>query len=235
MTAYRVELPVFEGPMDLLLYLIKKNELDIYDIPVSKVTEQYLAYLDLLKSMNVRIASQFLVMAATLMFIKSKMLLPASEEEENAEPGDPRTPLVEQLLEYQQFKEIALSLEARATAEENVFSRWIPLELLEQEPYEEHEDYDLFLLFKYFSELMADARDSTVEIARAEVNVEDMREELIVKLKKDSKLLFHEFVRGRSVQELVAIFLAVLELLKRRQVRVIQPDAFGPIEIRNRS
>jgi len=222
--------------MDLLFYLIKKNEVDIYDIPISEVTEQYLAYLDLLKGMNVLIASEFLVMAATLMFIKSRMLLPILEEEDQDEVvEDPRAPLVQQLLEYQQFKEIALSLEARATAEENIFSRWIPLELLDQESYEEHEEYDLFLLFKYFSKLISESGEDPFEVARIQVNVEDMREELLQMLKHCSRFYFHEFVIKRTFQELIAIFLALLELIKRRRVRVIQPTTFGPIEVMNRT
>jgi len=121
---YKVNLDIFEGPLDLLLYLIKKNEVDIYDIPIAVITEQYLQYLDLMKVLNLDIVGEFLVMAATLTKIKSKMLLPPSEDDDEEEEGiDPRTELMEHLIEYQRYKEAALQLKNRELLEKDLFVR----------------------------------------------------------------------------------------------------------------
>ncbi|HEY5649312.1 MAG TPA: segregation/condensation protein A, partial [Nitrospiria bacterium] len=123
-TSYSIKLPHFEGPMDLLLHLIKKNEMNITDIPISSITRQYLGYLDLMKALNLSTVGEFLVMAATLIHIKSKMLLPPSEtEEEEEEAGDPRAELVRRLLEYQQFKDAAQKLAHRENEWRDVFDR----------------------------------------------------------------------------------------------------------------
>jgi len=119
---YEVRLPVFEGPLDLLLYLIRKNELDIYNIPVSEITEQYLKYIELMKSLNLDLAGEYLVLAATLLHIKSRMLLPHYEDEEDEEE-DPREELVQQLLTYQAFREAARALDSRPRLEREVFTR----------------------------------------------------------------------------------------------------------------
>ena len=120
---YRVKLDVFEGPLDLLLHLIKKNEVEIVDIPIATITEQYLAYLDMMRELNLDIAGEFLVMAATLTLIKSRMLLPPSEDEEDDEEADPRAELVQQLLEYQRYREAALALAERPLLHRDVFVR----------------------------------------------------------------------------------------------------------------
>ena len=121
---YRLRLGVFEGPLDLLLYLVKKDELDIADIPIEKVAKQYVEYLDAMKELDLDVAGEFLVMAATLMLIKSRMLLPAEErEEEEAEEEDPRWELVRQLVEYKKFKDTALALEGMEERREGIFGR----------------------------------------------------------------------------------------------------------------
>ena len=120
---YRVHLDTFEGPLDLLLHLITKNEVDIYDIPIAVITEQYLEYISIMKSLNINVAGEFLVMASTLIYIKSQMLLPAPETEGEEEGPDPREELIQRLLEYQQFKEIAMELRERALLGRDVFTR----------------------------------------------------------------------------------------------------------------
>ena len=125
--SYEIKLDIFEGPLDLLLYLIRKNEIDIYNIPIALITEQYLEYLDMMRSLNLDLAGEYLVLAATLIHIKSRLLLPPVEGEEEGEEGeDPRTELVQQLLEYQTFKEAALSLEDRPLLDRDVFTRGAP-------------------------------------------------------------------------------------------------------------
>ena len=125
--SYEIKLDIFEGPLDLLLYLIRKNEIDIYNIPIALITEQYLSYLDMMRSLNLDLAGEYLVLASTLIHIKSKMLLPPVEGDDEEEEGeDPRAELVQQLLEYQAFKEAALRLEDRPLLERDVFTRGAP-------------------------------------------------------------------------------------------------------------
>ncbi len=146
---YKIKLEIFEGPLDLLLYLVKKDHLNIYDIPIAKVTEQYLQYLDLMKLLDLDIAGEFLVMAATLMQIKSKMLLPAQEEADQQEE-DPRVELMQRLLEYEKFKQIAQTLREREQSQCEVFKRPktdLPEELSEKEVYFEAGIFDLINAF----------------------------------------------------------------------------------------
>jgi segregation and condensation protein A len=121
--SYEIKLDVFEGPLDLLLYLIKKNEIDIYNIPVALITDQYLQYLEIMRSLNLDLAGEYLVLASTLIYIKSQMLLPRPETEDAQEEADPRGELVQQLLEYQAYKEAALCLDRRLILERDVFKR----------------------------------------------------------------------------------------------------------------
>ena len=153
--SYAFKLDIFEGPLDLLLYLIKKNEVDIYNIPIAVITEQYLNHLDLMRSMNLDLAGDYLVLAATLQNIKTKMLLPPEEKEEGEEEQpDPRAELVRQLLEYQTFKEAAYSLGQRTLLERDVFKRGIVPEV-KTEPDEELIDVDLFQLVEAFREIVS--------------------------------------------------------------------------------
>jgi len=123
---YEIKLDIFEGPLDLLLYLIKKNEIDIYNIPIALITEQYLEYLDIMKSLNLDLAGEYLLLASTLIHIKSKMLLPAQDDDQEEDEPDPRAELVQQLLEYQQFKEAASQLESRPLLNRDVFQKGPP-------------------------------------------------------------------------------------------------------------
>jgi len=235
---YRVQLPVFEGPLDLLLYLIRKNEVDIYDIPISLIVEQYQQYLDLMRLLNLDVAGEFLVMAATLSHIKSKMLLPKAEEE--AEEEDPRRELVARLLEYQKYKEAANLLLNREQAGKDVFVREFMeervKELAEDVSLErmEFEEVDLFHLIDAFQELfkkrsLEDIRKVVVE----RVRVVDRIAYILERLKEQEAINFEDlFVGSRTRTELVVTFLALLELIRLQVVKAFQGANFGPIQIR---
>ena len=152
---YKVRLEVFEGPLDLLLYLIKKDELEIHDIPIETITTQYVQYLELMQMLDLNVAGEFLVMAATLMMIKSRMLLPAEERPElEAEEEDPRWDLVRQLVEYKKFKDAALHLEALELRREDIFGRDGAEAVLGQEPDVALHDVGLFDLISAFSDAL---------------------------------------------------------------------------------
>src|SRR3990170_4204563 len=150
-TEYKVDLESYNGPLDLLLYLIQKDEVDIYDIPIARITEQYMSYLDALNILNLNIAGDFLVMAATLMHIKSKALLPTTELEEEEDLEDPRLELVKQLLEYKRYKETATTLAKKAEIRGMRFSRLIDSNFANQEAELLIDDIDLWDLMKAFS------------------------------------------------------------------------------------
>ena len=161
--SYEIKLDIFEGPLDLLLYLIRKNEIDIYNIPIALITEQYLEYLDLMRSLNLDLAGEYLVLAATLIHIKSRMLLPPVEGDDETEEGeDPRAELVQQLLEYQAFKEAALNLEDRPLLERDVFTRGAPLE----EPAEAEEEEETMIEVGIFELVQAFRESSPASTSR---------------------------------------------------------------------
>ena len=231
--SYEVKLDVFDGPLDLLLYLIKKDEINIYDIPIAYITEQYLSYIEMMKSLDVNIAAEYLVMAATLMQIKSRMLLPRpsvdSEEEE-----DPRRELVQQLIEYQKFKEIASVLRDRELERQEWFSRHnIP------EIDEAFEDVDIVLNNNVFELLTAFSRalqsipeDIVHEVLVEHYSVEDKMHTLLHLLLEHKHIRVNAlFSQARSRVELVAIFLAVLELTRLGEILLKQDGIFGDIEI----
>src|SRR5689334_5329865 len=149
-TDYKVQLEVFEGPLDLLLYLIKKEEVDIYDVPIERITRQYLEYIDTFRMLDLDVAGEFVVMAANLIYIKSRSLLPVSQQppDEEAEEEDPRWELVRQLLEYKKFKEAAEHLQTRAQVQENLFSRVPEAPLAAERPLGEVSIFDLLNAFQ---------------------------------------------------------------------------------------
>jgi len=226
----KIKLPVFEGPLDLLLHLIKKNEIDIHNIPIASITEQYLEYLAIMKSLNLDIAGEFIVMASTLMEIKSKMLLPIHEEEgEEIEEEDPRKELVERLIEYQKFKGLAEKLFNRKILGRDVFTRD-----QDEEEGEGHIELSLFELLEAFKELMEkrglnDFHDITLD----KLTIQDKIREIMEKLRKvGSSITFDElFWEQGSKTELILTFLAILELVKLRLIRVYQEKAFATLYI----
>jgi len=232
---YKVKLEVFEGPLDLLLYLIKRDELDIYDIPIANITDQYLQYIELMEMLDLNIAGEFLVMAATLMQIKSKMLLPPEETEpEEEEEEDPRAELVKRLLEYKKFKEAASQLQHKEEVQRYVFPRIGTLEAIEEATEGEHYfEASLFDLISAFSKAMKEIpKEAFLEVTREEVTVEDKIHDILHMLVKRERLPLSELFNGaKSKIEMVAIFLAILELIKMQAVSALQKRAFGEIEI----
>ncbi|GBD26495.1 Segregation and condensation protein A [bacterium HR30] len=227
---YRVRLDVFEGPLDLLLHLIKKNEVDITDIPISAITEQYLQYLDLMRELRLDVAGEFLVMAATLMLIKSRMLLPADEEEEDSEEADPRRELVQQLLEYQRYREAALALAERPLLHRDVFVRPRDPELAPEPGPLRVELWDLVEALQQLLARRSPAPVHTVELEP--VSVRACGERLLSRLALHRRVRFEElFDEGSSRLEIVATFLVLLELVRLGALLATQEHWQAPIEI----
>lgn len=230
--SYKIKLEIFEGPLDLLLYLVKKDHLNIYDIPIAKVTQQYIDYLELMRLLNLDIAGEFLVMAATLIQIKSRMLLPA-EEERQQEQEDPRADLVKRLLEYEKFKEVAQELRQREVNQSQVFKR--PA-LTEKEVTPEKEVYfeaSLFDLINAFSQAFKDApRELFYEVIKDEFTVEEKVHQILHLLLDSPTILLCElFMRAKSKLEIVVTFLAILELTRLKEIVARQKALFQEIEI----
>ncbi len=227
-----VQLEIFEGPLDLLLHLIKKNEVSITDIPIATITEQYLSTLELMQSLNLDVAGEFLAMAATLIHIKSRMLLPPGEEEdEEEEGGDPREELARRLLEYQRFKEAAGELEKREVLKRDVFVR--PSEVPEEvEPggFEGVSLFDLISALRHVLERFPEERIHEVTLER--ITVREKMNFLLDDLHRRGKVIFQSlFETAASRLEVVVTFLAMLELVKIRAIRVLQEEKEGPIAI----
>jgi segregation and condensation protein A len=228
---YTVELPTFRGPLDLLLFLVKQNEVELYDIPIATITEQFLAYLNVLQVIDVEAAGEFLVMAATLMEIKSKMLLPRTEEDAAIEE-DPRLELVKQLIEYKKYKEAAALLEEQAERQLARLPR-TPLEMptapdLAQQPLRKVELWDLVSAFGRLMRETAALQPSHIAIDETPIQVHmDRIVELLQQHKRMS--LSSLFTPPRTRGRLLGLFLATLELIKARLIWVEQLDAFGEL------
>ncbi|MEA3489498.1 MAG: segregation/condensation protein A [Candidatus Omnitrophota bacterium] len=233
---YQVKLQIFEGPLDLLLFLIKREKIDIYDIPIAGITEQYLGYMELMKLLDLEIAGEFLVMAATLMHIKSRMLLPPEEEEPEAEEEeDPREELVRRLLEYRKYKEAAFQLEKMHARHKDVFLRRGTggNEKIVSDDGTEYFEASLFDLITSFRKVLKEVpKDVFHKIIRNEFTVSDKIHKIYHMLAKQPKIFFLElFSKAGDKDEMIVIFLAVLELIKMREIFVVQKDFFGKIEI----
>lgn len=232
---YKLDLEVFEGPLDLLLYLIKKEELDIYNIPIERVTSQYMEYLGLMKMLDLNIAGEFIVMAATLMMIKSRMLLPAEVRPElEPEEEDPRWDLVRQLLEYKKFKDVALRLQEKEAHQENVFP--FGGGQVNVEPDDASlamEDVSLFDLISAFRTVLQRARPEVLgEIEGHLHTVADKIDAILRVISSGEPVSFFSlFQDGASRHEITCTFLALLELIRLRQINVKQDRHFGDIMI----
>ena len=234
--AYRVKLDIFEGPLDLLLYLIKKNEIDIYDIPIAIITEQYLQYLDLMKVLNLDIAGEFLVMASTLTKIKSRMLLPPSEQAEGEEEGeDHRAELIEHLLEYQKYKEAAHQLGSRELLEKDIFVREQREEQLTEMDKESIViEVNLFDLVDALRKIIErkNLSDRFMEVTVEKISVKDKLVEILKGLKEKQQIIFQSLFDELSTKyEIIVTFLAILELMRLRAVRVFQVHPYGEIRV----
>ena len=234
---YEVKLDIFEGPLDLLLYLIKKNEIDIYDIPIALITEQYLEQIDMMRYLNLDVAGEYLVLASTLIHIKSKMLLPTQEEgnEDNEEEPDPRSELVKQLLDYQIFKEAAMQLERRPLLERDIFVRGHSVEYQGAETGADETDMELsvFELVEAFYRIFSAAgKTELMEIDVEKMSLTDRINEIMERLAEKKKLTFAELLGDYSDKGMILYtFLAILELMKLRMIRVYQASSFGVIRV----
>lgn len=227
----KIRLDVFEGPLDLLLYLIKKDHLNIYDIPITKVVDQYLQFLELMKLLDINLASEYLVTAANLINIKSKMLLP-KEEEPQAPEEDPREELMRRLLEYEKFKEAAEFLRDKET-ERNKFLPRPAADLGSVETFLEASIFDLINAFK--GALKEVPKDIFFEVVKDEFTVEEKIHDLLhLFLEKGKVSLKKIFAAAKSKIEIVVTFLAILELIKMREVVAIQEELFSEISITRR-
>jgi segregation and condensation protein A len=234
--SYKVKLQLFEGPLDLLIYLVKKDHLNIYDIPIAKVTEQYLAYLELMKCLDLNIAGEFLVMAATLLQIKSKMLLPADPASvEQEEQADPREELIKQLLEYERFKEIAQELRQRETSQQDVFKRPKPVMLAKGLPAEGpgYFEASIFDLITAFSKALEDTpKELFYDVIKDEFTIEEKIHNILHNLLIKSALSLSElFSQTRNKVEIIVTFLAILELIRIKEIVAVQQEVFGEIEV----
>lgn len=228
----RVQLDIFEGPLDLLLHLIKKNEVSITDIPLATITEQYLATLELMQTLNLDVAGEFLVMAATLVHIKSRMLLPADEEEPDEEDGeDPRSELVRRLLEYQRYKDAAAELEQREVLTRDVFVRATPpTEEAGPREFREISVFELLGALKRVIDRLP--QDIVHEVTLEKITVRQKMTMLLDHLRNQGKLFFDSlFTEVKSRLEVIVTFLAMLELVKVRAIRVFQDEPGGQIII----
>lgn len=228
----RVQLDIFEGPLDLLLHLIKKNEVSISDIPIAAITEQYLATLDLMETLNLDIAGEFLVMAATLIHIKSRMLLPAGDDEGEEEEGtDPREELVRRLLEYRRFKEAAEELEKREVLTRDVFVRQaVVAEEVEPSAFREVSLFELVGALQRLLDRLP--KDDAHEITLDKITVREKMTLLLDVLRAEGKVSFDSlFGAAKTRMEVIVTFLAMLELAKVRAIRIFQDELSGPILI----
>jgi segregation and condensation protein A len=234
---YGIRLGVFEGPLDLLLYLIRKNEVDIYDIPISTITNQYLAFLNTeVHMLDLEQAADFILMAATLMKVKSQMLLPRDIQGEEGldEFGDPRQDLVRRLLEYQQFKEIADWLSDQGIEQRDIFQRSGHLD--ERDAEAGLQPVSLFDLLKVYKHVVDHVPETVVHrIVEEGASVEESIAHILTQLDARSRVLFHELVSGFNKINVVSTFIGLLELLKSQRIRVQQAQPFDDIWIEGRA
>jgi segregation and condensation protein A len=231
---YNIKIPVFEGPFDLLLHLIRENKLDIYDIPIALITSQYLKYIEMMKELNLEIAGEFLVMAATLIYIKSRMLLPPDEETPDEEVEDPRAELVKKLLEYQKFKEAAGDLRKREEDWMKVFRR-DSLLAEEEEPGELYLfDVNLFDLLDAFKKILEKAPPDVISITKETLTVKDRISFIMEILEGQETVRFEDFFQeGMTKIQLIVTFVALLELIRLGLARAYQEREFGNIWVIN--
>ncbi len=233
---YKLRLDIFEGPLDLLLYLIKKNDLDISKISIAEVTGQYMQYIDMMKMLDLNIVGDFLVMAATLMQIKSRMLLPPDPVELQAEEENPEDELVRRLSEYKQFKEIAESLKEKEIERQKLFAR-VPdeenIKKFKEESKEYYFEANLFDLINALTEaLNKNTEEVTHNVVLEEFTVEQKVHDILhILIDLDSVMVHDLFNKCRSKDEIIVTFLAVLELIRLKEIKILQKRIFSDIEI----
>ena len=235
-TDYKVKLEIFEGPLDLLLFLIKRDEIDIYEISLERITKQYLEYLQAFKELNIDIAGEFVVMAANLIYWKSRSLLPVDQQppEEDVEEDDPRWDLIRQLIEYKKFKEAAVQLHVRELEQEGIFTRDGGAQLVLADAPLRLGEVSIFQLINAFQNVIkrVEAREDLREIFGEHFTVSDKIDTILQRIAGGVQLRFSElFGNIASRVEIVVTFLALLELIRLKQVRATQANPFDEIEI----
>jgi len=233
--SYKLKLDLFEGPLDLLLYLIKKNDIDICDIPITKVTEQYIEYIEMMKMLDLEIVGEFLVMAATLIQIKSRMLLPPDPSEE-VEEEDPRDDLVKRLQEYQIFKEVAEQLKQKEIERQNLYARHMDEERarqLKEDAKEVYFEASLFDLINAFTKAIKKFKEQPVyEVEIEEFTVEQKIHEILHTLLKKPRVPLTDFFSdAQNKMEVIVTFMAILELIRLKEIKILQKRMFANIEI----
>ena len=234
-TDYKVKLEIFEGPLDLLLYLIKRDEIDIYDISLERLTRQYLEYLQAFKELNIDLAGEFIVMAANLIYLKSRSLLPLDQQppDEDADEDDPRWDLIRQLIEYKKFKEAAGQLHLREVEQERIFTRESGLSPNASGPLRLAE-VGIFQLINAFQTVLkrVEAREDLREIFGEHFTVTDKIDVILRRIAGGTPVSFNDLFNAIvSRVEVVVTFLALLELIRLKQIRAIQKNVFDEIEI----
>lgn len=230
--AYKVKLEMFEGPLDLLLHLLKEEELNVFDIPIVRITDQFLEYLNLMEMLDLDISGDFLVMAATLMHMKSRLLLPPDPDTVETDEEDPRAELVRRLLEYKAFKEASEKLRGYEEKRGDWFTR-LGVEPGTDDIETPIGDVTLFDLLNAFQRVLKAIPDTSAhEVQRDEYSVSDKIHELYHRLAREANVRFTSLFRSmKNRYEVITTFLAVLELIRLKEVRVTQDSLFGEIEI----
>lgn len=234
--SYKIKLPVFEGPFDLLLFLIKKNEIDVYDIPVAEITRQYLEYIELMKILDLDIAGEFIEMVATLLLIKVRMLLPRPEGTDEEDIEDPRSQLVAQLLEYKLFKDASFSLGDLEYRRRRRFSRTKPKQMLTPEPIAEDvflDDVSLFDLLTAFKNALDNMPKVTVhQVSIIKVTLEEQVGFIVEQIGNRPYILFREICKKLQTKiELIVTFMAILDLARLHFLAAKQSEVFGEIRL----
>ena len=235
---YPVHLDAFEGPLDLLLHLIKKHEVNIYDIPIVQITRQYLDYIDLMQELNLDVAGEFLVMAATLIHLKSRMLLPRADPAQEDPDEDPREALMRRLLEHQKFKAAAELLHERETLRSAQWTRPDgPINEIAGEAPEPEVEVDLFSLITAFRAVVERAKQRPkVYLPSEQIPIEDRIEQLMAKLSETEACGFEDlFADVQSRAGMIVTFLAMLEMIRLKLIRVFQSGSTGPIRVYKRA
>ncbi len=235
---YRVKLDIFEGPFDLLLFLIRKNEVNIYDIPIAQITEQFLHYIEAMRILDLNVAGDFIEMVAILMHIKARMLLPKMPLENEEEPEDPRTELVERLLEYKRFKEVSNEFHSLEAERRKLFTRrdfgFIQTEEKELTPDDFLDKVTLFDLLIAFKQALQNMPKITYhEVRRIDITVEEQTEYLLNQLKEKKMILFQDLMQQFNEKIVIIVtFVAILELVRKGVISVKQSKIFDDIRIK---
>ena len=237
MSENKVQLEIFEGPLDLLLYLVKKEEVDIYEVNLTKIATQFIEHVQLMKEFDLDIAGEFLVMAATLMYIKSRELLPKNQQalvEDDEDEEDPRWELIRQLVEYKKFKDAASKLQERELLQEQIYARVPARPEFQVETPNARPEVSIFDLVNAVSTILKrfGQREQARDVYEEKWSVSEKIEALVEMVKTRPRLRFSELFEDASSRgEVVVTFLALLELIRMKQLRVEQPEAFAEIEI----